>query len=278
MKNKAFTLYEIIIVVAIVGLLLGIAVPSFDGIRKEQEFLEEATQIGDILADARANAISSRQCDIDGTLVQSTAWALRMTQNGTDYNLQLVCETFEPVACTNGVNGCSGTEHPIGFYPQNATGHLPTDGPVLDRFVRTVSQNGRIDRIGVTAFSDNTNDITITSGSLEVLDNLVTIEIQPNPSGPFFNVNLEEDNRNAYSDFSIIFTDLAEEVYFDVTGETENLLAQDFSRFVYISIENKELGYEGGNDAENLLSNYGICFDTRQGFPVFPCSMDLTLD
>lgn len=271
MKHKAFSLLEIMVVVSIMGLLIGIAVPTFNGIRVKQDFLEETTHIADVLADARGNALSSKQCDLLGTdeKVQSRAWAMRVNnEGGGDYTLQILCQEYAD-------NDSSGA---LDFIPQSATGH-----DAANDFKRNLSAGGRITRISPLSLPSDLLILDIgpppsntRNAGLLLTDKTFdykkgSYDHPPQRNGAAFSANLD-----SYTTFDVIFTDLSEEIYILVDGDTADLNknAADFDPVWYLMIENLELGYEHIDSGGTFIVNpYGICMDNRKGFPQVPCNL-----
>ena len=61
-RQRGFSLIELLIVVAIAGILAAIAFPSFTQWRQNMEYREAARDVVSVLRDARQRAISSNRC------------------------------------------------------------------------------------------------------------------------------------------------------------------------------------------------------------------------
>lgn len=245
------------VVVAITGLLVGIAVPTFNGIRIKQDFQEETTHIADMLADARGNAISSKQCTLsDDSKVQSKAWAMRINnEGGGDYTLQLLCQEYED-------NDSSGD---FDFIPQSATGH-----DASNEFKRTLSTGGRITRISPLSVPTNLLPAVNPNTGFTLTGNTFSYD---GAAAPQVGTSHLPEYMDTYDTFMVVYTDLSEEIYIDVEGANSN--AADFDPVWYLMIENPELGYEHveADSGRFVAHPYGICMDNRKGFPQMPCNL-----
>jgi prepilin-type N-terminal cleavage/methylation domain-containing protein len=78
-KQKGFTLLELVVVIVLIGIVSGAAVPSFQRWRQQQRFDTDVQNVLLAMADARADSLSDRTCDgeivtewnvdIDGTQI-----------------------------------------------------------------------------------------------------------------------------------------------------------------------------------------------------------------
>lgn len=101
MKKQNYTLVEILVVIAIVGILLGISIPAFDKITKGNRVHNAAASIGSAVSLARSQAVSNRRyvamilpldtADGKPELQQYLYKSFRLcylTFNGTDYTFE----------------------------------------------------------------------------------------------------------------------------------------------------------------------------------------------
>lgn len=88
-KKRGASIIELMVTVAIVGVVAGIAVPNFSQIFSFNRFQEETRNIVNFISDARANAIASKECRDTETL---TLWAISIDQNTS--SLKLACNSL----------------------------------------------------------------------------------------------------------------------------------------------------------------------------------------
>ncbi len=67
-KKSGFSLVEMMVSVAIIGILFGITVPRFERTQSINKFRDEVQSIFDMIADARASALAGQRCGANETV------------------------------------------------------------------------------------------------------------------------------------------------------------------------------------------------------------------
>lgn len=152
MKQKGFTLLEIVIVISITMLMVGFTISSFRLLNQSQALSKNADTMGTILREARSMTLSSK--------------------NGTQYGVHL--ETNQAVIFTGAVY--SSTTPSNLYYPLNSLGTISSINltsssteVVFDRLTGDTPQSGTI-ILNLLNNPSSTRTINVSStGLIEVL-------------------------------------------------------------------------------------------------------------
>ncbi len=83
-KQKGFTLLELIVVIALIGIISSTAAPSFSRWRAQQNFDTDSQQVLSLLGDVRASALADKNCGA----VSAIRWIAQIDGTGTS----VLCE------------------------------------------------------------------------------------------------------------------------------------------------------------------------------------------
>ncbi len=74
LRRLGFTIIELLVVITVIGLLAGVAVPSFQGMIEQNAHSTRVTEVYQSLLLARTQAQAYAQCDNAGTYVPASRW------------------------------------------------------------------------------------------------------------------------------------------------------------------------------------------------------------
>lgn len=89
-KNKGFSLVELLVVISITATLTGLVVPKFGQFRFNQELSDETTKLQSALRSAQLNAINGIKCDSND--LPATSWSLTFNNARTSYTVAPECQ------------------------------------------------------------------------------------------------------------------------------------------------------------------------------------------
>lgn len=92
MKNKGFTLVELMIVVAIIGILSAVAIPMYDGYTKRAKRVEAEEQLMS-LASIEEDYFNTYRKYTDNTTTLKTFYGAELGGDGTTKNYSITVET-----------------------------------------------------------------------------------------------------------------------------------------------------------------------------------------
>jgi prepilin-type N-terminal cleavage/methylation domain-containing protein len=143
--EKGFTLIELVIVVALFGILLAVALPPYVQWRNNANYRQTARQITSMLREARSYTIANNVSH--SVEIKPTSSSYRLLRNTT-----VLQEIFvrSPVLIRGGAGGTSTADITIAFNSNGTAVLTPSDGNVfikdntVDKFHITVTPTGRI--------------------------------------------------------------------------------------------------------------------------------------
>jgi prepilin-type N-terminal cleavage/methylation domain-containing protein len=145
MPDKGFTLIELIVVIALLGIMLALATPSFVDWRNNLNYRQTARQITSLLREAKSRTITENVSH--SVVVDPSNRSYQMLRGATVLQGQTAPN---PVLIRGGVSGTSTATITVVFSSNGTALLTPTDGNIFvlegttQKFLVTVTPTGRI--------------------------------------------------------------------------------------------------------------------------------------
>lgn len=133
-KREGLTLIELLVVIIIIGIMIGLALPTFSKFRDKGRLKEAAREIASFLNSAREKAVMERIiCEVRFSLEEGRCWI----ENGATITLPLNTTIKEFI---------STKEDSIVFYPKGGSsgGKIIIEGENRDRYAIIIDISGWI--------------------------------------------------------------------------------------------------------------------------------------
>ena len=133
--QQGFSLIELVVVIAILGILIAIALPNFLGVQKDAKINQAKNTLATIVKECAVKGVRFGS-DTVGVSTGTGASALvqAAAANLNDYSITL------GIASTDGLMTSSANADCMEAYPRNDTGNLPTFGIETDNSGATTKQ------------------------------------------------------------------------------------------------------------------------------------------
>ena len=166
-RSRAFTLVELMVVVALIGVVAAIAVVSMRRTRTTNDSDAWASTLRNMIAQARARAISTKQIYMIDLRVSSAQWC-QVTVDGSPCSIQNGCATV-PTTCPNATTGAESGD--IVYAPADAITDTTAVSPDISQPGQTYSTPTHVavpDQIyfGTTGTVDSTYTNVAAMGGL----------------------------------------------------------------------------------------------------------------
>lgn len=155
-QSSAFTLIELMVVIAIIGIILVLAIPNFGGMQQQARIRAGAQQVAQDFRQIRERALSK---GLVYTVAFDVVGKRQYTVSYTNIHDSLRSETYRLGSVTGG-NLVFGTTGAMSVYPPEGSGNPPADGVDFENDICEFDNRGGADR-GVVYITDNRDNYAI---------------------------------------------------------------------------------------------------------------------
>lgn len=154
--SSAFTLIELMVVIAIIGIILVLAIPNFGGMQQQARIRAGAKQVAQDFRQIRERALSK---GLVYTVTFDITGKREYTVTYRDVNDSLKSATYR-LGSVAGGNLVFGTTGAMTTYPPEGSGNPPADGVDFEGNVLEFNNRGGADK-GVVYITDNKDNYAV---------------------------------------------------------------------------------------------------------------------